>query len=110
MSSSRLLSWSCHTPTRQATDAALDVLLRAGALPKHATMILKSSRPISFGLTVRMGIAALASRTWATAHTPAGLRHRVEWRRGYHHFIRPYRSLHRHCAPGSLKTRVRRWI
>lgn len=49
MSSSRLFSRSCQTPTYQATDAAPNVLLQAAALPKHATMVLKSNGPISLG-------------------------------------------------------------
>jgi IS1 family transposase len=44
-------------------------------------------------LTVRMGIAALIRRTWATAHTAAGLPRQVEGWRAYYHFIRPHRSL-----------------
>jgi IS1 family transposase len=47
-------------------------------------------------LTVRMGVAALTRRTWATAQTVAGLSRQVEWWRAYYHFIRPHRSVHQH--------------
>jgi IS1 family transposase/transposase-like protein len=44
-------------------------------------------------LTARQSVAALARRTWATAHTAAGLQRQVHWWRAYYHFSRPHRSL-----------------
>jgi IS1 family transposase len=47
-------------------------------------------------LTARQSIAALSRRTWATAHTVAGLHRQVAWWRAYYHFCRPHRSLRQH--------------
>jgi hypothetical protein len=47
-------------------------------------------------LTVRMGVAALTRRTWATAHTIAGLHRQVERWRAYCHFLRPHRIVRQH--------------
>ena len=44
-------------------------------------------------LTARQSVAALTRRTWATAHTSAGVLRQVEWWRAYYHFNRPHRSL-----------------
>jgi hypothetical protein len=47
-------------------------------------------------LTTRQSVAALTRRTWATAHTMAGLQRQVAWWRAYYHFSRPHRSLRQH--------------
>jgi hypothetical protein len=47
-------------------------------------------------LSVRMGVAALTRRTWATAWTGAGRARQVEWWRGYYHFVRAHQSLRQH--------------
>ncbi len=44
-------------------------------------------------LTLRLGVPALARRTWSTAQTAAGLREQVAWWRGYYHFVRPHHAL-----------------
>jgi transposase-like protein/IS1 family transposase len=44
-------------------------------------------------LTIRQGVAALTRRTWATAQTAPGLLVRLEWWRGYYHFVRPHEGL-----------------
>jgi IS1 family transposase/transposase-like protein len=44
-------------------------------------------------LTVRMGVAALSRRTWATAQTAASLQRQIAWWRAYYHFIKPHLSL-----------------
>jgi len=44
-------------------------------------------------LTVRHGVAALASRTWAMAHQAPQLLVHLEWWRAYYHFVRPHASL-----------------
>ncbi len=44
-------------------------------------------------LTIRLGIAALARRTWATAQQSPHLLAHLEWWRAYYHFVRPHASL-----------------
>ena len=44
-------------------------------------------------LTIRRGVAALARRTWATAHQAPALVAQLDWWRGYYHFVRPHASL-----------------
>jgi IS1 family transposase len=44
-------------------------------------------------LTIRHAIAALARRTWATAHQSSCLLAHLEWWRAYYHFVRPHESL-----------------
>jgi IS1 family transposase len=44
-------------------------------------------------LTVRLGVAALARRTWATAKLAPQLLAHVQWWRAYYHFVRPHASL-----------------
>jgi IS1 family transposase len=64
-------------------------------------------------LTVRMGVAALTRRTWATAQTVGGLSQQVAWWRGYYHFVRPHRSLDQrgraHTPAMAAGLTTRRW-
>ena len=91
--------------SRRALQAALRTLGWSGRLQTAFVERLN--------LTVRQSVAALTRRTWATARTPAGLQHQVEWWRAYYHFVRPHGSLRQHtraCTPAmAAGLTARRW-
>jgi IS1 family transposase len=74
---------------RLGTEAALKAALQGLGLSGR----LNTAFIERVNLTVRHGVAALARRTWATSQQAPQLLARLEWWRGYYHFMRPHDSL-----------------